>query len=284
MAPLVWLVTGCSSGFGEQFVHNILARGDKVIATGRNAATRLQHLGATGAAILDLDVSISQAELNEKVEEALKIYGRIDVLVNNAGYIESAPVEELGHERLLKSLHTNLFGPVNLCRAISPHFRSKRSGSLVFIGSQAGWKGDPGAAAYCAGKFAQEGIVECLQQEMPMFGVKTIIFEPGYFRTQALSQKNIKHEPSTLTDYAEFYEMSIAYEKTAFGNEPGDPKKAVERMIDVIKGEGQAQGRPMPPRLPLGSDGLKVMREKCLATLKLCDEWEEFIVSTDISG
>lgn len=95
MALLVWLVTGCSSGFGEQFVHNILARGDKVIASGRNAATKLKHLEGTGAAILDLDVSIPPAEINAKVEEALKIYGTVDVLVNNAGYIESAPVEEL---------------------------------------------------------------------------------------------------------------------------------------------------------------------------------------------
>ena len=97
MAPLVWLVTGCSSGFGEQFVHSILARGDKVIATGRDAATRLQHLNDTGAAILDLDVSIPQAQLSTTIEQALKIYGGIDVLVNNAGYIESAPVEELGY-------------------------------------------------------------------------------------------------------------------------------------------------------------------------------------------
>ena len=125
------------------------------------------------------------------------------------------------------------------------------------------------------------GIVECLQQEMPMFGVKTIIFEPGYFRTQALSQKNLKHEPSTIPAYAEFNKMSIEFERSACGNEPGDPKKAVERMIDVIKGEGEAAGKSMPPRLPLGTDGLAVMRDKCKATLKLCDEWEGFIKSTD---
>jgi NAD(P)-dependent dehydrogenase (short-subunit alcohol dehydrogenase family) len=130
----------------------------------------------------------------------------------------------------MRSLNTDLFGPVNLSRAILPHFRAKKSGFLVFIGSKAGWKGDPGAAAYCASKFAQEGrriesilyfatgklirddsvsIVECLQQEMPIFGVKTIIFEPGYFRTQALSQKNLKHEPSTIPAYADFNKMSI---------------------------------------------------------------------------
>ena len=100
MTPLVWLVTGCSSGFGEQFVHAILARGDKVIASGRNAAERLSHLKSTanGAAILDLDVTIPRPELDSKIEEALKIYGVIDVLVNNAGYIESGALEELGYD------------------------------------------------------------------------------------------------------------------------------------------------------------------------------------------
>lgn len=174
---------------------------------------------------------------------------------------------------------------------------------MAFVGSQAGWKGDPGASAYCASKFALEGqdqsslrllyptnskvagVVECLQQELPMFGgaIRTLVFEPGFFRTEALSQKNLKHGPSTIPEYEKFNEMSLEFEKSIYGNEPGDPRKAVERMIDVIKGEGMAAGKTMPPRLPLGTDGLKVMRDKCQATLKLCDEWEELITSTDIA-
>lgn len=97
MAPLIWLVTGCSSGFGEQFVYSIIARGDKVIASGRNAATRLQHLESTGAHVMDLDVTLPPQELDAKVQAALAVYGGIDVLVNNAGYIESSPLEELGY-------------------------------------------------------------------------------------------------------------------------------------------------------------------------------------------
>ncbi|KAI9700997.1 MAG: hypothetical protein M1820_006642 [Bogoriella megaspora] len=273
MSSLVWLITGCSSGFGEQFVHAILARGDKVIATGRNAAERLKHLEDTGAAIFDLDVNISESELILKVEDALKIYGTIDVLVNNAG-----------HERLLRCLNTNLFGPVNLSRAILPHFRLKKAGTLVFVGSQAGWKGDPGATAYCASKFALEGVVECLSQELAMFSaeLKTIIFEPGYFRTQALSQANIKHEAPRIPDYAAFNEMTLQYEKSVYGKEPGDARKAVDLMIDVVKAEGPASGKSTPLRLPLGSDGLKVIRDKCEATLSICREWESEIVSTDI--
>ena len=152
------------------------------------------------------------------------------------------------------------------------------------MGSQAGWKGDPGATAYCASKFALEGVVECLSQELALFSpeLKTIIFEPGYFRTQALSQINIKHEAPSIPDYATFNETSLQYERSIYGKEPGDPRKAVELMIDVVKAEGSAIGKPIPLRLPLGSDGLKVVRDKCEATLRVCKEWESAIVSTDI--
>ncbi|KAL8936334.1 MAG: hypothetical protein Q9216_004982, partial [Gyalolechia sp. 2 TL-2023] len=156
MAPLVWLVTGCSSGLGEQFVHAILARGDKVIATGRHASSRLSHLGHTGATILDLDVSVESELLGKTVEKALGVYGGIDVLVNNAGYMESCYIEDMTPEVLTRQFSTNLFGPINLTRLLLPHFRSKRSGTFVFIGSICGWRGDPSIGAYCASKFALE--------------------------------------------------------------------------------------------------------------------------------
>ncbi|KAH8816534.1 putative hydroxybutyrate dehydrogenase [Xylogone sp. PMI_703] len=283
MAPLVWLITGCSSGFGEQFVHQALARGDKVIATGRNAATKLKHLESTGAAILDLDISITTDEITAKVNQALSIYDGIDILINNAGYIESSALEELTPDRLLRSFQTNVFGPVNVTRAVLPHMREKKSGTIVFVGSQAGWQGEASATGYAASKFAQEGIVECLQKELPMFGIRTIIFEPGFFRTKALSQQNIRHEQGHIPAYAEFNKAVLQYETAVYGNEPGDPVKAVARMIEVVTGTGMASGKELPPRLPLGSDGLKVLRDKCRATLQLLDEWEDLIVSTDIA-
>ena len=126
------------------------------------------------------------------------------------------------------------------------------------------------------------GITECLQKELPMFGdIKTIIFEPGFFSTQALSPTNLRHEKPFIPDYAQFNEGVSVFERQAYGNEPGDAKKAVELMVDVIKGEGLAKGKSMPTRLPLGTDGLKVMRDKCNAMLKLCTDWEEIITTTD---
>lgn len=187
MPQLTWLVTGCSSGFGEAFVHGILARGDRVIATGRQADTKLSHLKTTGASMLELDVTAPQAEIDAKIDEALRIYGSgIDVVVNNAGYMQSGFVEEMtfvveslprlhfSHqrtqpwlirrfantkrpERLNRQLSTNLYGPIAVTCAILPHFRAKQSGILVFISSQSAWRGDPSIGAYAASKFALEG-------------------------------------------------------------------------------------------------------------------------------
>ena len=179
MPRLTWLVTGCSSGFGDQFVHAIVARGDRVIATARNATGRLQPAKDIGAAILDLDITAPQAVLDAKVKEAIGIYGTLDVLVNNAGYIEGSLVEEArygglarrnfsrssfadvvmlySYDRLVAQFNTNLFGTMAMTRAVLPHFREKKAGVIAFLGSDAGWIGEPGAGPYCGTKFALEG-------------------------------------------------------------------------------------------------------------------------------
>ena len=210
---MTWLVTGCSSGFGEQFINGILARGDRVIATGQQATSRLVHLKDTGANILDLDVTVSETELDEEVAEALAIYGSI-------------------------------------------HIQNELT-------------------------MRPSGAVECLQKELSMFGISTIIFEPGCHRTKAFG--NILHQtPASIPDHSGFNKAVRLFETTSNGKEPGDPKKAVERMIDVVKGDGLAKGKDLPVRMPLGSDGLQIVQDKCLATWKLCEEWEGLITSTDI--
>ncbi|MCJ1237515.1 hypothetical protein MMC14_005501 [Varicellaria rhodocarpa] len=266
MPQLTWLITGCSSGFGEQFVHSLLARGDKVIATGRQAAKKLAYLKDTGAVILDLDVTSPQSKINEVVGRAIEIYGGNDVLINNAGYIESGTVEEL-------TLAWRSRGSVLLRQQI----RFGRLDSYPVLGS---W--------FFIRNITCEfsGVVECLAKELAIIGlgIKPIIFEPGFYRTQALSPKNIRHETPTLSAYAELNEGILAYEASAYGNEPGDPKRAVERMIEVVKGDGMAAGKTMPLRMPLGTDGLKVIKDKCEDTLRLCDEWKDVAISTDLSS
>ncbi|RYP09550.1 hypothetical protein DL764_001235 [Monosporascus ibericus] len=282
--PQTWLITGCSTGFGELFVRQLRASGDNVIAAGRNAQTKLAHLEDTGASILELDVSAPPAEINAKMAEAWNIYpGGIDVVVNNAGYILSGAVEELTQQDMEDAFKTNFHGPLNITRALLPRLRSKGNGTLFYMSSQAGWHADPSAAGYCASKFALEGAVECLAQELAIFapGVKVLIAEPGYFRTRAFH--NINHVPPRIPDYAEFNAAVCKAEAGIAGNEPGDAEKAVAIMIDLVKGTGVAAGKQVPLRVPLGSDGWARIRAKCENMLKICDDWEEIAKSTDIS-
>ena len=153
---LVWLITGCSSGFGEQFVHSIVARGDRVIATGRNLS-RLQHLWNIGASILQLDVTDSQEIIDGKIAEAISIHGRIDVLVNNAAFIQVGTWEDLSADDFRAQFETNVFGTLKVTKALLPHFRQRKTGVNVFISSLSGWIGHDFCGAYAGSKFALEG-------------------------------------------------------------------------------------------------------------------------------
>ncbi|KAM0082593.1 hypothetical protein ACKRZS_005216 [Fusarium odoratissimum] len=279
---LTWFITGCSSGFGEALVRQLRSVGDNVIATGRNADTKLSHLKETGAAILDLDVSSSPEDIKSKVEEAWSIYNGIDVVVNNAGYILSGAVEELTQEDMEKSFQVNFHGPMNITRAVLPYLRKKGSGTLLFVGSQAGWHADPSASGYCASKFALEGAVECLSKELAIFarGLKVLIVEPGYCRTPVFNK--IQHVEARVPEYAQFNEAVRQAEATLTESSPGDPEKAVARMIELVRGTGFAEGKEVPLRVPLGSDSWSRVKTKCEETLEICQEWEDMAKSVDI--
>ncbi|KAL5590837.1 hypothetical protein FOBRF1_014394 [Fusarium oxysporum] len=279
---LTWFITGCSSGFGEALVRQLRSAGDNVIATGRNADTKLSHLKETGAAILDLDVSSSPEDIKSKVEEAWSIYNGIDVVVNNAGYILSGAVEELTQEDMEKSFQVNFHGPMNITRAVLPYLRKKGSGTLLFVGSQAGWHADPSASGYCASKFALEGAVECLSKELAIFarGLKVLIVEPGYCRTPVFNK--IQHVEARVPEYAQFNEAVRQAEATLTESSPGDPEKAVARMIELVRGTGFAEGKEVPLRVPLGSDSWSRVKTKCEEILEICQEWEDMAKSVDI--
>ncbi|KAJ9414577.1 hypothetical protein FOXG_16874 [Fusarium oxysporum f. sp. lycopersici 4287] len=279
---LTWFITGCSSGFGEALVRQLRSAGDNVIATGRNVDTKLSHLKETGAAILDLDVSSSPEVIKSKIEEAWSIYNGIDVVVNNAGYILSGAVEELTQEDMEKSFQVNFHGPMNITRAVLPYLRKKGSGTLLFVGSQAGWHADPSASGYCASKFALEGAVECLSKELAIFarGLKVLIVEPGYCRTPVFNK--IQHVEARVPEYAQFNEAVRQAEATLTESSPGDPEKAVARMIELVRGAGFAEGKKVPLRVPLGSDSWSRVKTKCEETLEICQEWEDMAKSVDI--
>ncbi|KAJ5273480.1 hypothetical protein N7478_008605 [Penicillium angulare] len=280
-SPQIWLITGTSSGLGAAFVKAVIARGGKVIATARNVDSIL-HLKALGAETLQLDVSSSQEELNKKAQEAISIHGKIDVLVNNAGYVQFGTVEETTIEEWNQQYQTNVFGTLNTTRAFLPHLRHNKSGTIIFNGSMAAWDGVPTAGAYCSSKAALHYAVESLSREVARFGIKTLLIEPGTFRTNFLSAQSQKRAVPKYNDYEEInVAISGEYDKLA-GNQTGDPQKAAELVVDVVKGENGAGGRKWPSSLLLGSDAVDLIRKRCQETLRELDEWEVLSRSTDV--
>ncbi|KAH7413980.1 hypothetical protein DE146DRAFT_14094 [Phaeosphaeria sp. MPI-PUGE-AT-0046c] len=283
MAPLVWLVTGCSSGFGNQFVHSILARGDKVVATARDLS-RIRQLERLGVPIFQLDVTDSQSVINATIAKVLAEYGRIDVLVNNAAYIAIGTWEDLSYEDWLAQFDTNVFGTIKVTKAILPHFRERKTGTMVFISSLSGWVGHPGCSAYAGSKFALEGIVEGLHAETAHLGLKTLLVEPGRFRTNLLSSSNMKARLSDIAEYAESSRAQMTGLAGEDQKQPGDPAKLVEIVLDLVRGEGVAQGMEVPFRLPLGVDCYTDIKEKCEATLAMLETWKNVARSTDMEN
>ncbi|KAG4441232.1 hypothetical protein IFR05_003280 [Cadophora sp. M221] len=280
MPPSVWLVTGCSSGFGTAFVHEILSRGDKVIATGRNASTKLAHLKNTGAAILDLDVTAPQGEIDGKIRQAVDVYGQIDVLVNNAGYVQLGFVEGMSRETYITQLNTNFFGAIAVTTALLPHFRARRTGRIAFLNSIFTWSTGVAGAPYAVSKQALTAFALSLHEEV-------VSFEVGHFRTPVLSKSQMKVEVGAVAgmeDYKPLLRGWMEGSGRMSGNQPGDPKLGISRMVDVLRGEGFAKGKPFPVRLPIGSDAVEIVKKTCEETLKNLEEWRELSVSTDFDG
>jgi len=279
---LVWLITGTSSGFGRDLVVGALKRGDKVIATARGrSVSKLAELKDLGADVLELDVTAPLVNLQEIAKQAHDIHGRIDVVVNNAGYIHVGAFEEATPEETLAQFNTNVFGGLNVARAFLPYMRARKTGTIVWFGSVAGWRDFAGVGLYCASKYCVRGISESLNAEISPLGLRSIVFEPGYFRTDFLTADNRAPHIPRIADYAEITRGAHEGLEAYNGKQPGDPKKGVEVVIDVIKGEGAAQGKTVPSVFQLGSDCYAIVTEACNKTLKNLEEWKDVIVSTD---
>jgi NAD(P)-dependent dehydrogenase (short-subunit alcohol dehydrogenase family) len=278
----VWLITGCSTGFGKEIALAALKRGDKVIATARSA-DKLGALVEAGAHALQLDVTSPLAELEALANKAIGVYGRVDVLVNNAAYVLQGAVEAASPDETLAQFNTNVFGVLNVTRAFLPHLRARRSGVIALISSLAGWVSYPGTGYYCATKFAIEGLGEALHAELAPLGISVTIIEPGYFRTSLLSQgTNTMVAQRHIGDYDQTAGAVIAQLKAADGKQPGDPAKAAQRIVDVLTLSGSAAGRKeVPVRLALGQDAYEAIKSKCESSLALLEEWKDLSRGTE---
>ena len=252
----VWFVTGAGRGLGVDIVKAALAAGHAVVATGRNTAAVARAVGsANDLLVVKLDVTSSD-DAKAAVAAAVKHFGRIDVLVNNAGNFYAGFFEEIPPEDFRAQVETNFFGTVNVTRAVLPVMRAQRHGLVVTISSTGGVVGQAFVSAYSAAKFAVEGWMESLAPEIAPFGIRTMLVEPGFFRTELLTNESTKWPEASIADYASTTRETVAAWKKMNGLQGGDPAKLAEALVQLAS---QAE---TPVRWPAGADAVETLEKK----------------------
>ncbi|KQW96500.1 short-chain dehydrogenase [Massilia sp. Root418] len=271
----VWFITGASRGFGVLMARDALARGDSVAATARNPQAIIDALGEhPNLLALRLDVT-QEAAAVLAARAAVDRFGRIDVLVNNAGYGLLGAVEEAGDAEVRALYDTNVFGLLNVTRAVLPHMRRQGSGHVMNISSVGGYTAAAGWGLYGSTKFAVEGISEALAEEVRPLGIHVTVVEPGYFRTEFLEGNSLVSTAAQLDDYAGTVGAMRSFAASVSLKQPGDPRKlslAILKLADAA--------RP-PVRLLLGSDTVRMVREKNRFVEQELGEWLALSLSTD---
>lgn len=263
----VWLITGCSAGFGRELALAALAAGDRVMATARRPddLAGLLETGGDRVRTARLDV-IDPAQVEAAVEQTLSGFGRIDVVVNNAGHGSVGAVEELDPADLRALMDVMFFGAVAVTKAVLPHLRAQGSGTVVQLSSMGGQFGVAGFGAYCAAKFALEGLSEALAAEVAPFGVRVLIVEPGAFRTEFGGRR--MHRSRTIDAYTVSTGGTRAVVDAMDGTQPGDPRKAARAVLTVLDS-------PDPPlRLALGDDAVDAIAAHHEALRADLTRWE----------
>jgi NAD(P)-dependent dehydrogenase (short-subunit alcohol dehydrogenase family) len=278
MAPSsrVWLITGCSSGFGLHLAQTAAARGDRVLAASRNPDKATDLAGQKNITLVRLDHNDDLPKINEAINDILSVYGTIDIVVNNAAYVQTGTVEETSPEETLRQFQANVLGILNLYRAVLPHLRSKGQGTLVTIGSMAAWYPMDSCNLYNASKAALHAATLGLAGEVKGFGIRHCLVEPGFFRTGLLKpDANFAGTPPSTRSpaYDEINRIADDNFKTYNGKQLGDPVKGAEIIYEVVTSTGVAAGKPLPEFLPLGSDASTEISKAAQKTLDGVEEW-----------
>ena len=261
----VWLVTGAGRGMGVDIAQAVLAAGHAVVATGRNPERVTAALGTHDDLLaVALDVT-DPASARAAVDAALDRFGRVDVLVNNAGNFYAGFFEEISADDFRAQVETNLFGPLNVTRAVLPVMRAKRSGVVVTMSSSAGLIGQEFTSAYAASKFAVEGWMESLTPEVAPFGIRTMVVEPGFFRTDLLTPESTSYAESSIEDYAERTRQTVAAWTGMNGLQGGDPAKLATALVQL------AGSQEPPVRWVAGADAVAGVEQKAKDLLAQVD-------------
>ena len=252
----VWFITGAGRGMGVDIARAALAAGYGVVATGRDPERVSAAIGDSDDLLtVKLDVT-DTADAQAAVEAAVDRFGRIDVLVNNAGNFNAGFFEEIAPEDFRAQIETTLFGPVHVTRAALPFMRTQRSGLVITISSTAGIVGQGFCTAYAASKFGVEGWMESLTPEVAPFGIRTMLVEPGFFRTELLTPESTRFAASSIEDYAERTEQTVAGWKSMNGLQGGDPAKLADALITLASLEEP------PLRFAAGADAVATLEHK----------------------
>lgn len=274
----VWLITGSGSGLGRIIAETVLAAGNRVVATARNVLQLDDLVAQYGAnvRVVELDVT-DESQGQAAVDAAIDGFGRLDVLVNNAGYGDTRPFEQVPSNEFRRLVETCFFGVVNLTRAALPIMRRQRSGHIIQISSLGGRTAFPGNAAYFASKWAVGGFTEGLAQETAPFGVKVTALEPGGMRTNWGKRANADR-PVLLPDYEPSVGASVKQLEGYWGNESGDPVKVAQVILKI------ADTETVPPHILLGSDAFHFARQAEQARAADADRWQAVSISTDVGA
>jgi len=274
MPRKVWFITGASKGFGMELTKAALDAGDTVVATARNPKTMDDAFGKHDRLLtLKLDVT-SEQQAKDAVSAALKQFGQIDVLVNNAGRGLVGAVEEVTAQEVRAAFAVNVEGTLNVTRAALPSMRARKSGHILNLSSVGGFVSWPGWGIYCATKFMVEGFSEAMQAELKPLGIKLTIVEPGPFRTDFLDPSSLERTKNVISDYGETAGAAREWADTSHNAQPGDPAKAAAAMVKITKVENP------PLRLQLGADCVAAVETKLELVKAELNQWRDLASST----
>jgi len=269
----VWFITGASRGMGAEFAKAALDAGDSVVATSRSAESIPRALGVSEQLLpFTLDVT-RLADAEKAIDAAVRRFGRIDVLVNNAGYGLCGALEECSAEETLAQYQTNVFGLINVTRAALPVLRAQRTGHIVNISSVGGFRADAGISAYCGTKFAVEGLSEALAKELAPLGIRVTIVEPGYFRTDLLAPDALQYAAKEISDYTETAGAVRESVPAMHGKQPGDPRKLALALLSIVNSSDP------PLRFLAGSDAVSMFEHKLEEARIDLDQWRDLSIS-----
>jgi len=272
----VWLITGAARGMGVHFAKAALAAGHQVVATGRRPEAVAEALGGSNDLLVaKLDVT-SLADATAAAKTAVARFGRIDVLVNNAANFQAGYFEELTPEQVELQLSTSLVGPMNVARAVLPVMRKQRSGHIISISSSAGLAGFEFCTAYSASKFGLEGWMEALHPEVAPFGITTTIVNPGFFRTELLTEESTQYAETSIADYAQRTAAQQAFWKSQNGKQSGDPAKLAKALVAIASAESP------PRRFIAGADSIATAEQKIAELRAQIDAYRELSSSLAI--